>query len=290
MSAHFPLIDYQFGTWNAAFAIKRNKMDRRVTWTNESLVMLSQQFWRILYNDIAIKRHMLYHLNQEVWIIIIKREYIQRAHSWFAPSQWETSLLCNDVSHLLSAILSYKRIAVTLHYWNKSCSPFCYINMYLHFNSRNIKNYWNYPTSGFSLFKTTLCDHNLKCEPSLAYGPSVALPPTRYLYIAEYNQTQVSSPTAFKYYSAKQSLNKHNITYRKGTVIIYLHFVQRLSNQYGTGPELCKANQINIIATDALAPGYQNKHDIGCVCWVGHFPSRGRISPTCVIFAGSSDI
>ena len=28
-----------------------------------------------------------------------------RAHSRFAPSQWETSLLCNDVSHLLGASL-----------------------------------------------------------------------------------------------------------------------------------------------------------------------------------------
>ena len=117
MSAHFSLIDYQFGTWNASFAIKRNKMDRRATCTNERLVMLSQQFWRILYNYIAIKRHTLNRLNQEVWIIIIKRscECIHRAHYWFAPSQWETSLLCNDVSHLLGAIMLSWQSALLLH-------------------------------------------------------------------------------------------------------------------------------------------------------------------------------
>ena len=28
-----------------------------------------------------------------------------KAYSWFAPSQWETALLCNDVSHWLDASL-----------------------------------------------------------------------------------------------------------------------------------------------------------------------------------------
>ena len=28
-----------------------------------------------------------------------------RADSWFAPSQWETALLCNDISHWLDANL-----------------------------------------------------------------------------------------------------------------------------------------------------------------------------------------
>ena len=35
-----------------------------------------------------------------------KLHYIHRADSRFAPSQWETALLCNDISHWLSASLA----------------------------------------------------------------------------------------------------------------------------------------------------------------------------------------
>ena len=39
------------------------------------------------------------------------------ADSRFAPSQWETALLCNDVSHWLSASLES---AQTGHFWEES--------------------------------------------------------------------------------------------------------------------------------------------------------------------------
>ena len=40
-------------------------------------------------------------------------QYIHRANSKFAPSQWETALLCNDVSHWLGASLE----SALIHKW-----------------------------------------------------------------------------------------------------------------------------------------------------------------------------
>ena len=44
----------------------------------------------------------------EKWILtllVLKNEYDYKADSRFVPSQWETALLCNDVSHWLGASL-----------------------------------------------------------------------------------------------------------------------------------------------------------------------------------------
>ena len=55
-----------------------------------------------------------------------------RAVSSFAPSQWETALLCNDVSHWLGA--SLESALITMYYclqtelfWKKNCFLFCII-------------------------------------------------------------------------------------------------------------------------------------------------------------------
>ena len=50
-----------------------------------------------------------------VWNNIGWTQYMCRADSRFAPSQWETALLCNDVSHWLGASLES-----ALHVWFKT--------------------------------------------------------------------------------------------------------------------------------------------------------------------------
>ena len=48
-------------------------------------------------------------------------QYNVRADSRFAPSQWETALLCNDVSHWLGAILELALLAWYHSMWSKLC-------------------------------------------------------------------------------------------------------------------------------------------------------------------------
>ena len=43
--------------------------------------------------------------------VLYSWDTIHRAHSWFAPSQWETALLCNDISHWLGANQEIARIS-----------------------------------------------------------------------------------------------------------------------------------------------------------------------------------
>ena len=47
----------------------------------------------------------LYNLHTVVMGLVLLWLYHHRADSRFAPSQWETALLCNDVSHWLGASL-----------------------------------------------------------------------------------------------------------------------------------------------------------------------------------------
>ena len=46
---------------------------------------------------------------------------VSRADSKFAPRQWETALLCNDVSHWLGASLKSAQVFI-LRYWLCSCT------------------------------------------------------------------------------------------------------------------------------------------------------------------------
>ena len=78
------------------------------------------------------------------WLI---NEYILRADSRFAPSQWEMPLLCNDVSHWLRASLESVLILVCIninvnnthptdvkqHYiWHKFIFTFLMLNLICH--------------------------------------------------------------------------------------------------------------------------------------------------------------
>ena len=48
------------------------------------------------------------------WVLVIFRKYHLKADSRFVPSQWETALLCNDVSHCLDASLGSALLSLCL--------------------------------------------------------------------------------------------------------------------------------------------------------------------------------
>ena len=47
-------------------------------------------------------------------------EHVSRADSRFEPSQWETALRCNDVSHWLGASLEWALCVSTVGRWYKN--------------------------------------------------------------------------------------------------------------------------------------------------------------------------
>ena len=55
---------------------------------------------------------------------------VTRAASWFAPSQWETALLCNDVSHWLGAISPGDVTPLELHFFCIKPLNYCLFEAY----------------------------------------------------------------------------------------------------------------------------------------------------------------
>ena len=55
------------------------------------------------------------------WLLVLRgNQKVYRDDSRFAPSQWETALLCNDISHWLGASLESAMVYYHLFY---KCSP-----------------------------------------------------------------------------------------------------------------------------------------------------------------------
>ena len=56
--------------------------------------------------------------------VVVKVGYITRADSRFVPNQWETGLLCNDVSHWLGASLESALVACGISIWREDLTCF----------------------------------------------------------------------------------------------------------------------------------------------------------------------
>ena len=71
-----------------------------------------------------------------------------------APSQWETALLCNDVSHWLGTSLDLALTQVTWDRYREHTHNFCIINtMFRYYISRNFPQIWIYISSIYNKFK-----------------------------------------------------------------------------------------------------------------------------------------
>ena len=90
-------------------------------------------------------------INSIIWNCV-RKKWASRAHSRFAPSQWETALLCNDVSHWLGAslesALSKPHPILTVSFYKEMMNPtFRFYKSVENFHSTQtlhvLMNYWS---------------------------------------------------------------------------------------------------------------------------------------------------